>query len=181
MISRLLAEHDHIQKTLNLLEIMFFELCRGRKPDYSMMFSIVTYIQEYPEQTHHPLEDVIFSRILEHGGPEAKTAKELITDHTALEAITRRLRKSLDLLKSNTASNENEVKQKLSSFLSRQRNHLYVEEMIIYPAIKKILGKHDWDLIESMFPIKNDPVFGERTSDDYENLYREIEKKKNRK
>ena len=65
MLNRLLLEHDHILRKLNLLERQYLDMCRGKIPDFSLMRSIVVYIQEYPEKIHHPLEDMIFSILLE--------------------------------------------------------------------------------------------------------------------
>jgi len=176
MLARLLTEHDHIQKTLNLLEMLFLDFCRDRKPDYSIMLSIVVYIQEYPEQAHHPLEDAIFSILLQRVSDEAKLIRELVTDHTEMEVITRNLRRSLELLKSGIGSKE-KLKHQLSEFLFRQRRHLYIEEIKVYPLVKRVLTEQDWKDIQSMVPLMDDPVFGERTRNDYELLYREIEGK----
>lgn len=177
MISRLLNEHDHIQKMLNLLEMLFLNLCRGRPPNYPMMHSIIVYVQEYPEQAHHPLEDAIFSFLIKKDTNGSRLAAELIQDHTELEVITRKLRKSLELYKRGTHPESDELTQKLSDFLIRQRQHLYVEEMKVYPLLKRIFTEKDWESIETIVPDIEDPVFGERTLSDYELLYREIEGK----
>lgn len=175
MLSKLLAEHDHIRRTLNLLEKQFLDLCRGEKPDLSIMHSIIVYIQEYPEQVHHPLEDAIFSIIVERCDGEAKIARELITDHTEIEIVTRKLRLSLDALMHGTGT-EDELKSELTTFIKRQRNHLYAEEIHVYPLVKKVLTDKDWKKINSTVLRKDDPIFGERTHNDYERLYEEIEK-----
>ena len=47
--------------------------------------------------------------------------------------------------------------------------------MNIYPVIERIMTKQDLEDISAMVPLRNDPVFGERTRSDYERLYREIE------
>ena len=175
MLSRLLSEHDHIQKTLNLLEMQFLDLCRGGTPDYALMLSIVVYIQEYPEQAHHPLEDALFAVLLGRGGEEAKLARELIKDHTELEGITRRLRASLELMINRGLYDSDDLKSELSNFLARQRRHLHIEEIRIYPRIKDLVTSQEWRTIVAGIPYRNDPVFGERTRADYERLYREIE------
>jgi hemerythrin-like domain-containing protein len=175
MLSRLLNEHDHILKTLNLLEAQFLDLCRGGTPDYSIMRSIIVYIQEYPEQAHHPLEDAIFSILLERV-KDNKLIQELVTDHTDLEVVTRKLRESLESLKDGTVSEE-ELKQQLLRFLKRQRQHLYIEEVKVYPLMKSLLTKKDWEHVQTIVPVLDDPVFGERTQNDYELLYREIKNK----
>ena len=176
MLSRLLNDHDHIRKSLNLLEMQFLDLCRSGSPDYFMMLSIVVYIQEYPEQAHHPLEDAIFSILLKRASNKDKLVRELVTDHTELEIVTRELRRSIELLK-NGAGSRGKLKHQLSEFLSRQRRHLYIEEIEVYPLVKRVLTEQDWKNIQPMVSHIDDPVFGERTRNDYERLYREIEGK----
>ena len=151
MLDRLHIEHDHILKTLNLLEMQFLDICRGGTPDYSLMQSVIVYIQEYPEQIHHPLEDMIFSILLERVD-EVKLIQELITEHTELEIETRKLRESLELLKSSMVSEE-EIKKQLSTFLVRQRQHIYIEEEKVHPLIQRVLTKKDWSHVQSTIPL----------------------------
>lgn len=174
MLDRLYTEHDHIRKTLNLLEIQFLDLCRDRTPDFSIMRSIVVYIQEYPEQAHHPLEDAIYSKLLDYTENTIQI-ENLIKDHTELEVTTRQLRESLTSFKDDSSSREN-LKNRLSKFLSKQWRHLYFEETVIYPLAKQLLTDADWKHISTIAPYSDDPVFGKRTQNDYEILYREIEK-----
>lgn len=173
MLNRLLVEHDHILRKLNLLELQYLDMCRGKTPDYSLMRSIIVYIQEYPEQIHHPLEDMIYSILLKRVD-DVEFVQELITEHTQLEVVTRRLRELLESLPSSIASKE-QLKQQLSEFLVGQRQHIYMEEVEVYPLVKSVLTKEDWKQLQSMVPILDEPMFGRRTRDDYERLYREIE------
>ena len=173
MLNRLQVEHDHILRKLNLLELQYLDMCRGKTPDYSLMRSIIVYIQEYPEQIHHPLEDMIYSILLKRVD-DVEFVQELIAEHTQLEVVTRRLRESLESLSSDIASKE-QLKQKLSEFLVGQRQHIYTEEIKVYPLVKSVLTKEDWRQLQSMVPILDGPIFGRRTRDDYERLYREIE------
>ena len=156
MLNRLLVEHDHLFKTLNLLEMQFLDLCRGGTPDYSLMRSLLVYIQEYPEQIHHPLEDMIFSILLEReddiSADEVRLIQDLITEHTDLENQTRKLRESVKLLESNIISRE-EIMAQLSAFLLRQRQHMYVEEEKVHPLIESKLTEEDWIRAQSSVPL----------------------------
>ena len=151
MLARLLVEHDHILKTLNFLEMQFLELCRGGTPDYSLMQSILEYIQEYPEQVHHPLEDKIFSILLDRVN-ETGLIQELIAEHAELEIETRKLGESLKLLENGTVTRE-QLKKQLSTFLVRQRQHMYIEEEKVHPLIESVLTKEDWDRVQSALPL----------------------------
>jgi len=173
MLDRLLVEHDRILRKLNLLERQYLDMCRGMEPDYSLMRSIVVYIQEYPEQIHHPLEDMVFSILLERVD-DVEFVQKLMTEHTQLETDTRILRDSLESLSSGIVSREELVRQ-LSKFLVGQRRHIYTEEVDVYPLVQNVLTKEDWQRIQSMVPILDEPIFGRLTRNDYERLYREIE------
>ncbi len=151
MLARLQIEHDQILKTLDMLEMQFLDICRGGTPDYSLMRSVIEYIQDYPEQVHHPLEDQIFSILLERVD-EVKLIKELITEHTELEMETRKLKNTLELLKSGAVSSE-EIKNELSTFLIRQRHHIYIEEERVHPIIKSVLTEKDWEHVQSSVPL----------------------------
>ncbi len=151
MLARLLVEHDHILKTLNLLEMQFLDLCRGGTPDYSLMQSLLVYIQEYPEQIHHPLEDKIYSILLERVD-EVELIQEVMAQHTELEIKTRKLRESLKLPESHIISSE-EIKKQLSKILIQQRQHIYTEEEKLHPLIESVLTEKDWKHVQSTVPL----------------------------
>jgi len=174
MLGRLLIEHDHMLKALNMLEMQFLDLCRDKTPDFSIMRSIIVCMQEYPEQTHHPLEDMLYSILLERE-EKVKLLHNLLTDHTDMEVVTRKLRESLESYIKGSFSKE-ELKNQLSTFLIKQREHIYIEEVEIYPLVQRILTKADWQKIQSLVPLMDDQVFAERIQKYYELLYREIEK-----
>ncbi len=180
MLQRLYTEHDHIRRTLNLLEIQFIDLCRGQTPDYALMHSIVAYVQEYPEQAHHPLEDAVFSLMLRCGDEPGQMARQLIRDHTELEIVTRDLRLSLEADEDNALFGTDALKSRLADFLQRQRQHLYIEEVSMYPFICSYLSAADWQAIVQDMPPMDAPSFGRRSLGDYEILSREIEARSER-
>lgn len=175
MLDRLKFEHGQILRKLNLLELQYLDMCCGKTPDYSLMQSIIVYIQEYPEQIHHPLEDMIYSIYLERVD-DAEFVRKLISEHTQLEVVTRELRETLESLPKCTASNE-KFRQQLSEFLVGQRHHIYTEESEVFPLVQSALTTEDWERLQYMTPILDDPISGRWTWYDYERLSREIEGK----
>jgi len=173
MLNRLKVEHGQLLRKLNLLELQYLDMCRDKTPDYSLMRSIIVYIQEYPEQIHHPLEDMIYSILLERVD-DVEFVQKLISEHTQLEVVTRELRESLESLPGCTASNE-KLKQQLSGFLVGQRQHIYTEELDVFPLVQSALTQEDWKRLQYMVPILDEPICGRRTWTDYERLSRAIE------
>jgi len=172
MLTRLTNDHDHMRRTLNLLEVQFLDLCRGKTPDYTTMNSIVVYLHEYAEQSHHPFEDTIYSKLIQRAG-NTKVIQTLITEHTELEVLTRHILQELDGLKKNHTPSI-EFKYRLSRFLSQQRSHIYIEESEILPNIQNILSKNDLKQIALLTPTGNDPAFSQQTYIDYDRLRNEI-------
>ena len=100
--------------------------------------------------------------------------QELITDHTRLELVSRKLRESLESLADGAVSME-DLEQQLAEFLTGQRQHIYLEEAEVYPLVQSVLTKEDWKKLHSAVPVLDEPLYGRRTRQDYERLYREIE------
>jgi len=173
IIERLEIDHCQLLRKINFLETQYLDICRGAEPDYSLMRNIIVYIQEYPEQMHHPLEDMIFSVLLERVD-DADIVQKLMSEHTQLEVVTRELRESLEALSSGTVSIE-KLKKKLSDFLVGQRQHIYKEETEVYPLVKKYLTDKDWKQLQNMVSIIDEPIYGKKTRYDYERLNRVIE------
>jgi hemerythrin-like domain-containing protein len=173
MLNRLKLEHGQFLRKLNLLELQYLDMCRYKTPDYALMRSIIVYIQEYPEQIHHPLEDMIYSILLERVD-DVEYVQDLISEHTQLEVVTRELSESLESFSKYTASNE-KLKKQLSEFLVMQRKHIYIEESEVFPLVQSALTIEDWKRLQYMVPILDEPISGRRTWYDYERLSREIE------
>ena len=173
IIERLEIDHCQLLRKINFLEMQYLDMCRGAEPDYSLMRNIIVYIQEYPEQMHHPLEDMIFSVLLERVD-DVEIVQKLMSEHTQLEVVTRQLRESLAALSSGTVSTEKLMKQ-LSEFLVGQRQHIHTEETEAYPLVKKYLTEEDWKQLRNMVSIIDEPIYGRKTRYDYERLNRVIE------
>jgi len=175
VIQQLLEDHVHIQKTLNLLEKHYFEIVNGGNPDYGLMLTVIVYLQEYMEQVHHPMEDAFFSVLVKKKADTRKQIKELITDHTRMEIMTRRLREPLEKLKNGEHSSENELEETIPILLERLRHHIQVEEESVFPLASQVMTMRDWESIKSMIPAIEDPVFGKPSGNDYRLLYQAID------
>ena len=135
------------------------------------MLNVIVYLQEYSEQVHHPMEDAIFSRLLERDAGSGKQLRELIRDHTSLEKITRRLRETLDNLKDDKRANIDLLDDLIPTLLARLRQHLKYEEDTVFPMVDRVMTSLDWKNIGSMTPGIDDPVFGKQLNNDYKPLY----------
>ena len=171
MIQNLLEDHRHIRMTLDLLEMHYSEMIREGNPDIGLMLSVIVYLQEFTEQVHHPVEDAIFSVLLKRDSKAREPLGELMTDHTKMEIITRRLRESLESLKNGEQESKKDLARDIPVLLERLRHHIQAEEETIFPLANQVLHRQDWENINHMIPTIDDPVFGKTVRNDYTLLY----------
>ncbi len=170
-------DHDNLRRVLYLLEQLLIDFYRGSFHDYPMLQRILAYIQDYPEQAHHPLEDEIFSRILDAGISDGKLRKNinaLMKDHSELEVITRDAMHAIETMSVTGDSDISGIGNSLSALINRHRAHILFEEMNIYPYVKEHLDKKGWEKIGALVPCQEDPLFGDRVSKEYEHIFKAL-------
>ena len=64
VIEMLYSEHSHFLSLLDTLEQETEKLKPGKVPDYHLLLDIVDYLTHYPDQYHHPREDLLFAKML---------------------------------------------------------------------------------------------------------------------
>lgn len=175
VIQKLLDDHVHMRMALDVLESEYSRLAKGEIPDIDLMLNIVVYLQEYSEQAHHPLEDIIFSMLLKRDQGSGKKLRELISDHTGMEVMTRHLRATLESMQNRKHGQGNNLGEAVPALLERQRRHMQFEEEHIFPLIHSVMSNSDWDSIRSMSADIDDPVFGVSLSNNYKLLYHALD------
>ena len=63
IIEILLDEHRNIEKLLHVLEQELEVFDHSELPDYEILQAIIDYFQDYPENYHHPKEDIVFEKL----------------------------------------------------------------------------------------------------------------------
>ena len=56
-------EHVYFNQLLHLLQREVDVFHAGTRPNYELMFDIVSYLREYSDRFHHPREDEAFARL----------------------------------------------------------------------------------------------------------------------
>ena len=85
------SEHRYISSLLEALAEQADNLLPGRKPDYALMHDIVRYMASFPDEYHHPREDLVFDRLVARD-PEARPiVEELLEGHREINRRSREL------------------------------------------------------------------------------------------
>ncbi len=64
LIEALRQEHSDIARLLDAIDLQV----NGGSPDFGLLHEILEYLLTYPDQYHHPKEDLIYRALCRHDG-----------------------------------------------------------------------------------------------------------------
>jgi len=159
MIELLRKEHQDIEKLLLVLEEELSVFGRRERPDYEILQGIISYFQDYPDCCHHPKEDMIFEKLKERDPVVAATVGDLEVEHLD-EA--ERLRRVADVIRkalSNQDVSRQTFENVMRDFIVHQRQHMIMEERVVFPASINCLYPGDWTEIDVKWNREKDSMF----------------------
>ena len=173
ILEKLHQDHVRMSALLNILEN---ELKRMKKPDgeeeanVHLMRDIARYFVGFPDVTHHPTEDKLFSE-LSTGDSEMEDRVALLRDdHADLSELAQQFELLLIEVVSGGIVERDALTQATEAFLNGQREHMNKEEKTILPEAEKRLDERAIAGIEAAYDAANDPLFGSKVDEYYERL-----------
>jgi hemerythrin-like domain-containing protein len=170
----LLEEHQNIEKLLLVLEQELEIFDRSGRPDYEILQTIIQYFQDYPENCHHPKEELIFGKLKLRDPAAAKRFGNVEAEH-AVE--TRRLRsfaRAVEYILADQEFLRETFHLAVHDFIEHQREHLKKEERLLFPAALKALRSEDWAAIDARLDDRKDPLFDSVVEEKFHNLQKTI-------
>ena len=174
VIAALDRDHANIAKLLELLESEILAIEVGKTPDYSLLQDIMRYLNEYPDQFHHPLENLIFAQ-LERRDPKTRDAVGiLVAEHINISVAGQNF--NILLRTSNVDSVRVRERLRIEGFayIRALREHMAEEERKMFPLAMEVLTKEDWQIVGKKANAITDPLFGDVIAEDYQELYKLI-------
>lgn len=173
--SQLYADHHNLLRLLHCLEAEIAGYEAGHPYNHlSVILDIFDYVQFYPEQYHHPLEDELFSLLLHKQVENREHILALKAEHKELEALTRKASQLFSLVANDNVVPVNELVGVSREFLNRQIDHIVRENRGVYPMLSKTVSDGEWDSVAAAVAQRKDPLFGKGIMDEYRNLYSAI-------
>jgi len=168
------AEHVNFARLLELLEKQVAAFHAGEQPNYDLMLDLVYYLRHYPDEVHHPQEDVVFARLLGRDPKMKPQIDRLMQEHRVLAAAGETLLKHLDAVIAGTLEPRSIVEAAAATYLVYYRQHLAAEEKEVILRATQLLTSEDWAAVAAAVPAKTDPLFGEDVEARYRKLRRQI-------
>ncbi|MBI2586127.1 MAG: hemerythrin domain-containing protein [Rhodospirillales bacterium] len=141
-------DHMNMARLYDLLgrELMTFK--NGELPDYELVQKILDYCLAYPDQVHHPKEDLVFRKLKARDPAAAESIGDLAEEHEKLAAFTRRFATALANVLEDEQLPRDWFVDLANDFLAFSRRHMQMEEVLLFPAARKLLTPADWAEIE---------------------------------
>ena len=172
----LLLRIEHHQ-TSDILSIIEDQLKLDGELDLELIRSIVEYFGEYPDQCHHPVEDLVFRFVKKRDPDRSADIAEVLREHKGIAGLTQELRTELNSVVSGNAVNDDELRTTLKGFVDSYRAHMQAEEDCFFPLALETLQRADWAEIEYALFESSDPLYDKEEEDRFRALCREIEER----
>ncbi len=168
------AEHANFLRLLDLLDAEIELFHRGERPNYDLMLDVVYYLIHYPDNFHHPKEDVAVGILLERDAGSRLLGTQLGYEHKIIAESGNVLFEQLQGVVTGAVMPRAAVEGPAATYAAYYRRHMAREEADLFPQIEQVLSRSDWEAVEQAVPTEKDPLFGQRVEDRYAALQRQI-------
>jgi len=148
-------EHGNIASVLDLAEDELRRVEDGAPSDAALLLLIQEYLEGYPNDCHHPKEDLAYRKLRERAPERAAGLLDLEGEHERLGDATRRLGDRLRKRVEGGDAPDRELHEELEKFVRLYRGHMAREEDDFFPAILETLTRDD--LAEIDFSLFDSP------------------------
>jgi hemerythrin-like domain-containing protein len=174
IIQILLEEHRNIDKLLLVLERELDVFDRSEEPDYEIFQAVIQYFQDYPENCHHPKEDMVFEKLKALDAAAADRVGDAEADHRVETLRLRRLVEAVEDILAGREFLRQTFHDVVHEFIAHQRQHMDKEERLLFPAAIKGLRPEDWADIDARLNDRKDPLFNGVIETKFQALQRTI-------
>ena len=136
------------------------------KPGFPALRAMIRYIDEFPEQHHHPKEDEFLFAAVAARSPEARPLiRQLEAEHVDGARLVRELERALVFFEEGWPAGGREFLEAVDAYAQFHWDHMRREEHELMPLAERVLGEKDWRTIEAAFDANRDPIAGVREKD----------------
>lgn len=159
LIEVLRREHRNIESLLRVLEQELGVFDRGDRPDYEVVLGVIDYFKDYPDSCHHPKEDMIVEKLKARDPVVVGTLADLEAEHREGARRLRRVAEAVENVLKDQELLRLNVDDIIRDFINRERQHMAMEERIVFPAAVNALRSEDWADLALKLADRADPFY----------------------
>jgi len=172
LLDRLIRDHKHLLRVLDLLDDLLDRFHEGGEPDYELLCELLEYMEDYADQIHHPSEEDIFDRLRARSNEKYPVLDLLSNQHQLLSQINKRFCRSLEGIMHEEVLRRDQVEIQGRELVKTLREHLDLEEREAFPLAREWLPASDWDELLSAASGEQDSLLGEAGQKRFQSLLR---------
>ena len=146
-LERLKSDHLRMRRILLQLDR---DLQLSQEPDADLgeamtqVVNALCFIAGYPEHCHHPLEDLLFRRLLEIDAPCAKSVEQLLDEHESMALQTGFLLQRFEQALQSREPPDSLLISESHAYFRIQTEHQRREADNVFPVMAAFLDSSDW-------------------------------------
>lgn len=140
-------------------------------PDFALLRAILDYLDEFPNNRHHPKEEAyLFSRLLARTDSANDVISTLMMQHAEEACHLRALCSAVNSLEADRSAAEG-FSAAVAAYSGHVLRHMALEESELIPLALAHLTAEDWVAIGTAFGENGDPRFTEDPAQGYRDLF----------
>jgi hemerythrin-like domain-containing protein len=163
-------EHRGIARLLRALEYQIGVFESGRRPDYDVLSGIADYFTGFPEECHHPKEDLLYRKMRERAPEEAEAVSSIEGEHDKISKQAAFFHDTVQSILLEAEISRETAAKAMRDFAENQRHHMMAEEKYFFPLAEKTLTQEDWDELDAAVGNQRDPLFGPEVTEAFRSL-----------
>lgn len=170
------AEHRALGAVINNIKEMLQEVQAQRMAmDFKLFWSMVYYIDAFPDRLHHPKEDDwLFARLKQRTQLADGLIDTLQSQHQAEPQALAGIRRELGNFEAGVPGSLQALQSTVASYADFTWKHLRAEENELLPLAETHLLTSDWDAIADAFAQNADPLVGSGDTELFASLFHDI-------
>jgi len=160
-------EHHRFDDLLNLIEN---QLDEDSAFDRELLRNVVAYFAGYPEQCHHPVEDLVYRKLLARNKERAAAVGEILEEHKETAVLTQQFGAELAAVADDTYELPVSLRGVMRQFVDHYRCHMIAEEKNFFSVALDTLSESDWREVEFSLFDRSDPLFDRKVEDQFSRL-----------
>lgn len=167
------AQHGNLAKLIDFLELQPSLLPDAQASHAGLLLDVLVYLTQYPDVTHHPVEDRMARRLIDAGALSQDQCAELERQHAALAQEGAALLRDVEGAMRQESVSMELVARNSVLYAERLRENMAFEESVLFPAAARALVAADWHAI-APGPQEDDPLFANPVDRRFAELHRAI-------
>ncbi len=148
---------------------------KNSRPDFRVLWAMISYLEEFPEKLHHPKENAyLFVRLRQRTHDADPVLAELERQHSAGTQHVRDLELALGHYEAGIPDGLEKFAAAVEKFADEILKHMAFEESTLIPLARKHLTAEDWVEIGAAFSENGDPRFDAEADHECRDLFSRI-------